>query len=106
MRKAMIYLQKYGISLALCAKIYEYYGQKVYRVLEENPYQIADRIPGVGFRTADELARRIGICVDSDYRIQSGIVYALLQATTKTITRFMKLTLMKWVLKKVARLQF
>lgn len=81
MRKAMIYLQKYGISISLSAKIYEYYGQKVYSVLEENPYQIADRIPGVGFRTADDVARRMGICVDSDYRIQSGIVYALLQAT-------------------------
>lgn len=81
MRKAMIYLQKYGISIALSAKIYEYYGQKVYSVLEENPYQIADRIPGVGFRTADEIARSMGICVDSDYRVQSGIVYALLQAT-------------------------
>ena len=83
MRKAMIYLQKYGISISLSAKIYEYYGQKVYSVLEENPYQIADRIPGVGFRTADDVARRMGICVDSDYRIQSGIVYALLQATNE-----------------------
>lgn len=83
MRKAMIYLQKYGISISLSAKIYEYYGQKVYSVLEENPYQIADRIPGVGFRTADDVARRMGICVDSDYRIQSGIVYALLQATSE-----------------------
>ncbi len=81
MRKAMIYLQKFGITLALAAKIYEYYGQQVYHVLEENPYQIADRIPGVGFKTADEIARRIGIHTDSDYRIRSGIFYALLQAT-------------------------
>lgn len=80
MRKAMIYLQKYGITLALSAKIYAYYGQKVYSVLEENPYQIADRIPGVGFKTADEIAARIGIHTDSDYRIRSGIVYVLLQA--------------------------
>ena len=83
MRKAMIYLQKYGISIALSAKIYEYYGQKVYSVLEENPYQIADRIPGVGFRTVDEIASKMGICVDSDYRIRSGIIYALLQATNE-----------------------
>ena len=82
MRKAMIYLQKYGITLALSAKIYAYYGQKVYSVLEENPYQIADRIPGVGFKTADEIAARIGIHTDSDYRIRSGIVYVLLQAVT------------------------
>lgn len=81
MRKAMIYLQKYGITLALAAKIYEHYGQNVYRVMEENPYQIADHVPGVGFKTADEIARRIGIHTDSDYRIRSGIFYVLLQAT-------------------------
>lgn len=82
MRKAMIYLQKYGITLALAAKIYQEYGQQVYQVMEENPYQIADRVPGVGFKTADEIARRIGIHTDSDYRIRSGIFYVLLQATT------------------------
>lgn len=81
MRKAMIYLQKYGITLTLAAKIYEHYGQNVYRVMEENPYQIADHVPGVGFKTADEIARRIGIHTDSDYRIRSGIFYVLLQAT-------------------------
>ena len=81
MRKAMIYLQKFGITLALAAKIYAQYGQEVYRVMEENPYQIADRIPGVGFKTADEIARRIGIHTDSDYRIRSGLFYVLLQAT-------------------------
>lgn len=80
MRKAMIFLQKYGITQALSAKIYAYFGQDVYRVMEENPYQIADRIPGVGFKTADEIARKIGIHTDSDYRIRSGIFYVLLQA--------------------------
>ena len=56
MRQAMIYLQKYGISTTLAAKIYQYYGNGIYRVLEENPYQMADHISGVGFRTADEIA--------------------------------------------------
>ena len=80
MRKAMIYLQKFGITLSLAAKIYEHYGNSVYRVMEENPYQIADHVPGVGFKTADEIASRIGIHSDSDYRIRSGIFYVLLQA--------------------------
>lgn len=79
MRQAMIYLQKYGISTTLAAKIYQYYGNGIYRVLEENPYQMADHISGVGFRTADEIAKRIGIHTDSDYRIRSGIFYTLLQ---------------------------
>ena len=82
-RKAMIYLQKYGISTTLAAKIYKQYGQKVYHILEENPYQIADDVQGVGFKTADEIAMRIGIHTDSDYRIRSGIFYALLQGVAE-----------------------
>lgn len=80
MRKAMIYLQKYGISTKLAAKIYQYYGMKVYKVLEENPYQLADNIEGIGFKTADEIASKIGIHTDSDYRIRSGLFYTLQQA--------------------------
>ncbi len=80
MRSAMIYLQKYGISTKLAAKIYQYYGMRIYKVLEENPYQLADNIEGVGFRTADEIAARIGIHTDSDYRIRSGLFYTLQQA--------------------------
>ena len=83
MRKAMIYLQKYGITLSLAAKIYEHYGQNVYGILEENPYQLADHVAGVGFKTADEIARHVGIRVDSEYRIRSGIFYVLLQAVTE-----------------------
>ena len=80
MREAMIYLQKYGISIALAAKIYQHYGQNVYRVIEENPYQIADNVAGVGFKTADEIAQKVGIHTDSDFRIRSGIFYTLLQS--------------------------
>jgi len=76
----MIYLQKYGISIHLAVKIYQKYGLGTYSVLEENPYKLADDIEGVGFRTADEIASRIGIHTDSDFRIQSGIFYTLLQS--------------------------
>ena len=81
MWKAMMFLQKYGISLNLGAKIYQKYGDSVYSVLQENPYRLADDISGVGFKIADEIAYRIGIHTDSDYRIKSGMVYTLLQAT-------------------------
>lgn len=80
MREAMIYLQKYGISLSLAVKIYEKYKQKIYWVLKENPYQLADDIEGVGFKTADEIAVKIGIHADSDFRIRSGIFFALQQS--------------------------
>ena len=81
MRKAMMFLQKYGISLNLGAKIYQKYGDSVYSVLQENPYRLAEDISGVGFKIADEIAYRIGIHTDSDYRIRSGMLYTLLQAT-------------------------
>ena len=81
MRKAMMFLQKYGISLNLGVKIYQKYGDSVYSVLQENPYRLADDISGVGFKIADEIAYRIGIHTDSDYRIKSGMIYTLLQAT-------------------------
>lgn len=81
MRKVMMFLQKYGISLNLGAKIYQKYGDSVYSVLQENPYRLAEDISGVGFKIADEIASRIGIHTDSDYRIRSGMLYTLLQAT-------------------------
>ncbi|MCI9136936.1 MAG: ATP-dependent RecD-like DNA helicase [Lachnospiraceae bacterium] len=80
-RQAMVFLQQYGISQNLAAKIYKTYGQDLYGVLKENPYQMADDIQGVGFRIADEIASRVGIHTDSDFRIRSGILYALLQAS-------------------------
>ena len=81
MRKAMIFLQKYGISLNLGAKIYQKYKDSIYTVLQENPYKLAEDISGVGFKIADEIAARIGIHADSDYRIRSGMLYTLLQAS-------------------------
>ncbi|MDY5103407.1 MAG: ATP-dependent RecD-like DNA helicase [Agathobacter sp.] len=81
LRQAMIFLQQYGISTTLAVKIYNQYGQEVYGILQENPYRMADDIEGVGFRTADEIASQVGIRTDSDFRIRSGIQYALLQAS-------------------------
>lgn len=81
MREAMIFLQKYGISNTLAIKVYKYYGMKIYGVMKENPYQLAEDIQGVGFRIADEIAVKIGIHTDSDYRIRSAVLYVLLQAT-------------------------
>ena len=81
MRQAMVFLQQYGISMNLAVKIYQHYGPKMYSVIQENPYQLADDIQGVGFKIADEIAAKVGIFTDSDYRIRSGLFYALLQAT-------------------------
>lgn len=80
LRDAMVYLQQYGISNTLAVRIYDTYGMEVYGILKENPYRLAEDISGVGFRMADELASKIGIHTDSDYRIRSGILYVLMQA--------------------------
>ncbi len=81
LRQAMIFLQEYGISVNLSVRIYQKYGQEIYRIIKENPYRLADDIAGVGFRTADEIARRVGIREDSDFRIRSGVLYVLLSAS-------------------------
>lgn len=81
LRQAMIFLQGYGISLNLAVKIYRQYGMEIYGILKENPYRLADDIQGVGFKIADEIAAKAGIRTDSDFRIRSGILYALLQAS-------------------------
>ncbi len=82
MRSAMLFLQQYNITGNLAVKIYTEYGQRMYEILKENPYRLAEDITGIGFKTADEIARRMGIGNDSDYRIKAGILYVLLQAST------------------------
>lgn len=80
MRSAMVFLQKYGISDAMAVSIYNTYGEGIYGVMRENPYRLAEDVGGIGFRAADEIARKAGIHMDSDYRIRSGILYALAQS--------------------------
>ncbi|MDO4453009.1 MAG: ATP-dependent RecD-like DNA helicase [Eubacteriales bacterium] len=83
MRKAMVFLQKYGISTTTGAKIYQRYKEKMYQVIQENPYRMAEEITGIGFKMADEIAARVGIHLDSDYRIKCGISYCLQQAAAE-----------------------
>ena len=80
MRQAMMFLQEYGISLNLAVKIYNEYGPAMYGIIRQNPYKLADDSPGVGFKMADEIASKVGIFTNSDFRIQCGILYTLLQA--------------------------
>ena len=81
MRKAMIFLQDYGINMNLANKIYSHYGQSIYTIIKQNPYKLADDIDGIGFKIADDIAVKVGIRVDSDFRIKSGIFYILQQAS-------------------------
>lgn len=82
-RDALMFLQKYGIGNNLAIKIYSYYQDRIYSIIEENPYKLAEDINGVGFKTADDIAEKAGIRKDSDYRIRSGILYVLMLATSQ-----------------------
>ncbi len=95
MRDIMMFLQGYGISPALSTKIYNTYGNKVYDIIKINPYQLADDINGVGFKTADEIARRAGVEVNAAVRIKSGMCYALTEAATNGHTYLPKAKLVE-----------
>ena len=77
LRDAMLFLQQYGVSNRVALKIWKTYGEQMYTVLKENPYQLAEDIGGIGFATADEIAARAGISAQSEFRIRSGLLYAL-----------------------------
>ncbi len=82
MRNAMLFLGKLGIGMNLAVKIYKEYGEKVYEIIENNPYKLADDMEGVGFKIADEIAKNSGMELDSPFRIKSGILYALKAAVS------------------------
>ncbi|MBR3824860.1 MAG: ATP-dependent RecD-like DNA helicase [Lachnospiraceae bacterium] len=83
LREALIYLQQFGISNTLAIRIFDTYGMNLYGIVKENPYKLAEDIDGIGFKIADDIAAKIGIHTDSDYRIRSGILYTLLQGVAE-----------------------
>jgi len=76
-RAVMIFLQSHGVSSAYAAKIYKRYGNDAIKVVQENPYQLATDIFGIGFLTADKIAQKLGFAKDSELRAQAGILYVL-----------------------------
>lgn len=80
LRSAMLFLAGYGISMNLAVRIYRQYGEAVYSIIRDNPYQLADDVSGIGFKIADEIAVKAGIGADSEYRIRCGVLYELGQA--------------------------
>lgn len=80
-RRAVIFLQDYGISLQTAVKIYAQYQEQIYEIIRKNPYRLAEDMEGIGFKTADEIAVKSGILRDSEFRIRSGISYTLMLAS-------------------------
>ena len=77
MREAVLFMQEYGIGSKLGQRIYDKYGPALYGIIKTNPYRLADEIEGVGFKTADSIALKLGLPQDSEFRIRSGIIYVL-----------------------------
>ncbi len=79
LKDIMLFLQKYGISVNYAMRIFKLYGHETIDIVSENPYQLADDIPGIGFRMADQVAKKMGVEPVSPYRIATGIKYILSQ---------------------------
>lgn len=79
-KEVMLFLRGHGVSTTYAVKIYKQYGDQAIGVVSKNPYQLAADIYGIGFVTADTIARNIGIAPDSAFRYQAGILYVLQQA--------------------------
>ncbi|MCM1497411.1 MAG: ATP-dependent RecD-like DNA helicase [Clostridium sp.] len=103
MREALMFLSGYGISPNLAVKIFNEYGQKMYTVVRNNPYQIAEDISGVGFKMADAIAARAGIGMQSDFRVRAAIIYTLNQATGLGHIFLPKHLLMSWTRQLLAK---
>ena len=86
MRDVMMFLSQYGISNTMSVKLYRRYGMQIYRIIQENPYRLADEMEGIGFKIADDIAQRAGIMANSEYRIRSGILYLPLEVLLERVT--------------------
>ena len=94
MRGAMMFLQKYGLTPAMAARVYRVFGERTESVARENPYRLADEVEGVGFKTADRMALAMGFSLSSEFRLQSGLRYALSEAANASGHMYLPLTLL------------
>jgi exodeoxyribonuclease V alpha subunit len=80
MRDVMVALQNYSLSINQSMKIYKQYGKDAVNVVRENPYRLAEDISGMGFKTADEIASRLGMDKSSPYRLEAGLKFVMMSA--------------------------
>ena len=89
MQNSIMFLQKYNISTNMAMKIYEIYGGNTINIVKTNPYKLVEDIDGIGFLTADRIAKSIGISSDSEFRVRAGILYSLLNSIEKSGNTFL-----------------
>ncbi len=84
LQNTVMFLQKYNITTNMALKIYDIYGNKTIDIVKNNPYKLVEDIDGIGFLTADKIAKNIGIPADSEFRVRAGILYSLSSSIEKT----------------------
>ena len=94
LQNAVMFLQSYNITTNMAIKIYDVYGSKTIDIVKNNPYRLVEDVDGIGFLTADRIAKSIGIPFDSEFRVRAGVLHALNQAVEKTGNTYMPKTLL------------
>jgi exodeoxyribonuclease V alpha subunit len=82
-REIMVFLHAHGVSTSRAVRIFKTYGQDAIAVVRDNPYRLARDIRGIGFQSADTIAQKVGIALDSPMRAQAGVSYALAEASSQ-----------------------
>ena len=103
-RGVMIFLQKYGVSPSFAQKIYKVYGDATIEQIQQNPYILAREIRGIGFKTADGIAEKLGMPKDATQRIDAGIEYVLLELSDEGNTRVSPWRILRKGTKKCSQL--
>ena len=84
LQNAVMFLQKYNISTNMALKIYDIYGSNTIEIVKNNPYRLVEDVDGIGFMTADKIAKNIGVPQNSEYRVRAGILHTLNSTIDKT----------------------
>ena len=94
MQRTLMFLQGLGLSVNLSVKIFKMFGENTERIVRDNPYRLADEVQGVGFRTADAIARNMGFEMESPFRLRSGVKFVLSEAVNGMGHMYLPLTLL------------
>lgn len=105
MQNAVMFLQKYNITTNMAVKIYKKYLDRVEEVLNTNPYKLVEDIDGIGFLTADVIARKLGIPFDSAFRMRAGILHILKENSDKNGNTYLPIKEMNLGIKKLLQLE-
>jgi len=104
MQNSVMFLQKYNISTNMALKIYEIYGDRTVDVVKNNPYRLVEDVEGIGFLTADKIAKSIGIPADSEFRVRAGLLHSLNSSVEKSGNTFLPKTMLLSLAQKLLEL--